>query len=230
MHDGPLVNALKSFFDVDDQTRVTIQKFTSAEQCRPHREKSNVSDSYFAYLGNCSGGPLALEDGSVFNLQYTWYRYSGGDLLHWVEPFDGERIGLIVHKVQSNVGSTDAGAQQQPQPLQQQPPRQQQQPQPLKQQPPQPPQPTPPGDDVRDAVASSPVPLSKAGGSTDAGVPPPPQPKAKARPKRKPKVSPPTTHNLFTHFPKDPNCPVCKLCKTARALPQQGCRTTRRFT
>ena len=25
------------------------------------------------------------------------------------------------------------------------------------------------------------------------------------------------THNIFTHFPKDPNCPICNSCKRNRA-------------
>ena len=36
--------------------------------------------------------------------------------------------------------------------------------------------------------------------------------------KRKPRKSIPTsTHNIYTHFPKDPDCPICRGCKTQRA-------------
>ena len=43
----------------------------------------------------------------------------------------------------------------------------------------------------------------------------------KGRPKSKvPKrttLCKPGDHNLFTHFPKDPNCEICQSCKSARA-------------
>ena len=45
--------------------------------------------------------------------------------------------------------------------------------------------------------------------------PVPPRAKQKRKPKRMTSVS--ASHNLFTHFPKCPNCRVCQLAKTTRA-------------
>ena len=45
--------------------------------------------------------------------------------------------------------------------------------------------------------------------------PPPPKATRKRKQKRISSVS--ASHNMFTHFPKDPNCRVCQLAKTTRA-------------
>ena len=45
--------------------------------------------------------------------------------------------------------------------------------------------------------------------------PPPPKATRKRKQKRISSVS--ASHNMFTHFPKDPNCRVCQLTKTTRA-------------
>ena len=50
------------------------------------------------------------------------------------------------------------------------------------------------------------------------GNPNPPKPHKVARPKRAEKLKLCTQeHNLLTHFPKDPRCPICIKCKPTRA-------------
>ena len=53
----------------------------------------------------------------------------------------------------------------------------------------------------------------------------PPEERAKQRRQRKKKpLSPrqPSHHNIFTHFPKDPNCPICNGCKPTRTYRPTG--------
>ena len=51
------------------------------------------------------------------------------------------------------------------------------------------------------------------------GVPQPPTAQKEQRDRKRKQVSDVSVckHNLFTHFPKDPNCEVCKACKSQRA-------------
>ena len=59
-------------------------------------------------------------------------------------------------------------------------------------------------------------------------IPDPPIPSAEGHLERKPRrsrkvkingkiASPNAQHNMLTHFPKDPNCPICRACKNTRA-------------
>jgi len=119
----------------------------------------NTSDSWFAFFGDCHGGALALDDTRRFKDKYKWHQYNGCHHKHWVTPFSGERISLIVYKAPPHIGP-----------------------------------------EIR---SPSPSPRSPRGRGHN-------------------KLSSPyAEHNIYTHFPKDPNCEVCKLCKTDRA----HCRT-----
>ena len=40
---------------------------------------------------------MALEDGRRFRQKHKWHFYRGQDVTHWVEPFEGERLSIVLY-------------------------------------------------------------------------------------------------------------------------------------
>ena len=63
-------------------------------------------------MGKFSGGALMLADGRRFTMKWKWYQCDGAQVAHGVEPFEGERLSVVLYtlarrwKVYTLEGST----------------------------------------------------------------------------------------------------------------------------
>ena len=97
VRNGPVFEACKAMLPGVEFDSVTLNHFTSHEQCQPHRDKKNQGLSYIALLGSFSGGALAVEDGRRLEQVRQWMISDGSQLQHWVEPFNGDRYSVVVY-------------------------------------------------------------------------------------------------------------------------------------
>ena len=48
-------------------------------------------------MGDFAGGALMLADGRRFTEKWKWYQYDGAKVAHGVEPFEGERLSVVLY-------------------------------------------------------------------------------------------------------------------------------------
>ena len=65
-------------------------------QCRPHKDKTNVTESHIIFFGDFSGGALCFEDGTRFEEKNKWYEFDGKQT-HWNEPHTGTKYSLTAY-------------------------------------------------------------------------------------------------------------------------------------
>ena len=92
---GPVMDICRAMLPSRDIPEICVNRFEDCSQCGPHRDYNNTRDSVIALLGDFSGGALCFEDGQSFSTRYQWLQYPGHRLMHWVAPFEGERITVI---------------------------------------------------------------------------------------------------------------------------------------
>ena len=78
-------------YNVDGFLFSSVQYLEDPE-VRPHRDAGNIGTSVTVGLGGYSGGALNL-DGVAHNIRHSPIHYDGR-LLHFVEPFTGNRVSL----------------------------------------------------------------------------------------------------------------------------------------
>lgn len=64
--------------------------------CKPHKDISNVGDSYIVAFGEYSGGQLCIEDAN-YNIERRGLLFNGSEHLHWTRDWTGHRISLVYH-------------------------------------------------------------------------------------------------------------------------------------
>ena len=72
--------------------RLTSVQYLEDPEVRPHRDAGNIGTSVTVGLGGYSGGALNL-DGTAHDVRHAPIHYDG-KLLHFVEPFTGNRVSL----------------------------------------------------------------------------------------------------------------------------------------
>jgi hypothetical protein len=64
--------------------------------CKPHKDISNVGDSYIVAFGDYRGGQLCIEDAN-YNIDRRGLLFNGSEHLHWTREWTGNRISLVFH-------------------------------------------------------------------------------------------------------------------------------------
>jgi hypothetical protein len=64
--------------------------------CKPHKDISNVGNSYIVAFGEYSGGQLCIEDAN-YNIERRGLLFNGSEHLHWTRDWTGHRISLVYH-------------------------------------------------------------------------------------------------------------------------------------
>jgi hypothetical protein len=64
--------------------------------CKPHKDISNVGNSYIVAFGEYSGGQLCIEDVN-YNIERRGLLFNGSEHLHWTRDWTGHRISLVYH-------------------------------------------------------------------------------------------------------------------------------------
>jgi hypothetical protein len=90
---------LGSCFDFPFES-ITINKNLC---CLPHLDKNNVGDSIIVSLGNFRGGEIgvAVQPKAAaglpmkFQINRRPLLFNGSKLVHWTEPFEGERYSIV---------------------------------------------------------------------------------------------------------------------------------------
>ena len=95
--EGPVIDAVRRLLPYERIEQVQVNKFTTHNQCQPHRDKNNQGRSRLALFGNFSGGALATRSGRAFKRKRCWHAFDGTTDEHWVEPFKGERMSVVVY-------------------------------------------------------------------------------------------------------------------------------------
>ena len=75
--------------------------FTSVQvnvnySCKPHKDTSNVGDSYIVGFGDYRGGQLCIE-GADYNIDRRGLLFNGSENLHWTKEWAGNRYTLVFH-------------------------------------------------------------------------------------------------------------------------------------
>jgi len=102
MDDHPdMIEVFKEFRDIYFPdffyTQIMINKNFP---CPPHKDSSNVGDSYLISFGDYSGGRTIVhyEEGKEYlNSRLTPITFNGSKYTHEVEPFEGKRYSLVYY-------------------------------------------------------------------------------------------------------------------------------------
>ena len=85
--DGPIFHLCKLLNPGFPFVFVTVNKFTSADECEHHHDTGNEGPSRLIMFGNFQGGGLALDDGRTFEEKRVWHEYDGAKIGHRVLDF-----------------------------------------------------------------------------------------------------------------------------------------------
>ena len=67
-------------------------------QTAPHKDPTNVGESYIVGFGDYTGGELLIGD-SPHDIHHKGYRFNGAELLHSTAPFEGNRYTMVFFKI-----------------------------------------------------------------------------------------------------------------------------------
>lgn len=73
-------------------------------KAKKHKDSLNVGDSYFCFIGDCSGGELKIydkedEDREIYRVKKNeLYCFNGYEKYHETDNFNGERYSIIFYK------------------------------------------------------------------------------------------------------------------------------------
>ena len=97
---GVLSNSLRSgdLFDMVKKIYPNINEIVVNKNvlCKPHRDKTNVTESHIIFFGDFIGGALCFEDGTRFEEKERWFDFDG-QKIHWNEPHENTKYSLIAY-------------------------------------------------------------------------------------------------------------------------------------
>jgi hypothetical protein len=93
---GPMLECVQRMLPGINE--LCLNKCDPTRPMPPHRDGKNSSElSWIALFGEFTGGALCLEDGRRFEDRGVWHAFDGKNILHWVEPFEGERYSVVAY-------------------------------------------------------------------------------------------------------------------------------------
>ena len=91
LRNGELFDLVKTIFP--NVNEIVINKDV---QTKPHRDKTNITESHIIFFGDFTGGALVFQDGTRFSEKETWFDFDG-QKTHWNEPHQNTKFSLIAY-------------------------------------------------------------------------------------------------------------------------------------